>query len=77
MYNSEIGHLLDKHPDVFNKHHEVDLAVVIYAFHERLKGDKSFWKPYYDIINISDMPAFWSDEEIINFQDKVMIEYVK
>lgn len=76
VYNSEIGHLMDKYPEVFNKHHEVDLAIVIYCFYERLKGDKSHWKPYYDIINVSDLPAFWSDDEINEFQDRVMIGYV-
>jgi len=34
---------------------------------EKMKGDKSFYSPYFDIVNPSDLPAFWSEEEILEF----------
>lgn len=52
---------MDKHPEIFDKHHEVDFSLVIYFFHEKLKGEHSFWAPYFNIINLSDLPAFWDD----------------
>lgn len=57
---SPIGFIIDKHPEVFNKHHEVDLALVLYTFYEKLKGENSFWAPSFAIMNLSDLPAFWS-----------------
>jgi len=33
------------------------------------KGDKSFWKPYFDILPDADIPALWSDEELKELQD--------
>ena len=66
---SNLGPLIKKHPDIFNKHNEVDQSLVIFAFHERLKGEKSFWFPAFDIVNISRLPAFWTDKEISEFQD--------
>lgn len=38
ILKSEIGPIILKHPELFDKHNEVDLALVIYFFHERLKG---------------------------------------
>lgn len=67
---------MDKHPEIFDKHHEVDFSLVIYFFHEKLKGEHSFWAPYFNIINLSDLPAFWDDQSKSELQDKVMISYV-
>ena len=77
ILKSEIGPLMAKHPEIFDKHQEDDMSLVIYTFFEKLKGEKSFWSPAFNIINCSDLPAFWDDEAIDEFQDKVMIRYIK
>ena len=62
VLKSAIGHIMEKHPEIFDKHEEVDLALVIWAFHEKLKKpEDSFWTPGFNIINLSDLPAFWDD----------------
>ena len=77
VLKSEIGHLVKKHPEVFDRHEEVDQSLIIYAFYEKLKGESSFWKPAFDIINLSHLPAFWTQEEIDEFQDPVMLSRIK
>lgn len=62
ILKSEIGPLIDQHPEIFNKHKEDDMSLVLYIFHEKLKGEKSFWLPYLNIINLSDLPAFWDEK---------------
>ncbi len=37
-----------------------------------LKGEKSFWFPYFQIINISDLPMFWEEADIEELQDLVL-----
>ena len=59
---SSIGHLMEKHPEIFDKHEEVDMSHVIWAFYEKLKQPEGcFWTPWFNIINITHLPAFWDD----------------
>ena len=69
VLKSPIGFMIAKHSEVFNKHQEVDLALVLYTLYEKLKGEDSFWAPSFAIMNLSDLPAFWKEEEINEFQD--------
>ena len=63
--NSEISHVYRKHPELFENNGERDYYVMIlFLMYERAKGIKSFWHPYFEICEISDIPAQWSDEEI-------------
>ena len=43
------------------------MPMIIYIWHEQLKGEKSFWHPYFETINTCDMPHFWEDSEIEEF----------
>jgi hypothetical protein len=43
------------------------LAVFLLA--EYLKGEKSFWHPYIDVMNESDIACFWTDEELSRMCD--------
>lgn len=72
-----IGPLFEKHPEIFDKIVEDDMSLIIFYFHEYLKGEKSFWYPMIAITNLSDLPFMWSQEEINEFQDKVIIDYIK
>lgn len=68
---------MEKHPEIFNKHVEDDMALIIWYLYEYLKGEKSEWYPSISITNLSELPFTWSDEEIEEFQDKIMIGYIK
>ena len=43
VYNSELKPLFDRHPEIFDKHQELDLSIVIYVWYERMKGEGSRW----------------------------------
>jgi hypothetical protein len=63
--SSKIGPLLGKHPDVFKDHYDSEYLILIAFFmYEMMKGEESFWYPYLQIINISDLPMTWTDEEL-------------
>jgi hypothetical protein len=34
--------MIKKHPEIFDKHIEIDMALPVYFFYEKLK-EKSFW----------------------------------
>jgi hypothetical protein len=67
VLRSEIGDIVKNHPEVFDKHQEIDFAIVLYTFHEKLKGDKSFWTPLYNIINLTHLPCFWEGDLVKEF----------
>ena len=74
----EMCELYDKHPEIFKKHYDAEyLRIIVYLWYEKSKGEESFWKPYLDIINFTDMPFLWSDEEMDEFQDAVLISNIK
>jgi len=37
-----------------------------------LKGEESFWYPFFQVINLSDLPMHWSNDELTEFQDAVL-----
>ena len=70
--------LFENHPELFKKYYDAEyLRMVMFLWHERAKGDKSFWKPYLDIINFTDLPCLWSDDELAELQDAVLIANIK
>jgi hypothetical protein len=57
-------HLFIKHPDA------EQLSLAIFLIAEYLKGpEKSFWWPYIDVMNESDLVSYWSKEEIDSLCD--------
>ena len=38
--------------------------MITFVMHHMLIKEKSFWNPFWKIINMSDMPMRWNDEEI-------------
>ena len=40
-------------------------------------GEKSFWKPYLDILPKTDLLAFWTDKELTQLQDPELIQEAK
>jgi hypothetical protein len=62
--------MLERHPAIFKDHYDAEyLVLIIFLFYEMLKGEDSFWHPYFQIINVSDLPMLWTDEEIDELQD--------
>lgn len=70
VMRSPIAHIVQKHPEVFKQHYDSEyLMLASFILHEILKGEESFWHPYLEIINISDLPMLWSEEEVEELQD--------
>ncbi|CDW88807.1 set domain protein [Stylonychia lemnae] len=71
--NSKISHIINKHPKIFKHHQDAEyLILIVFVWHELLKGEESFWYHYFQIINQSDLPMLWTEEEIAELQDQVM-----
>ena len=46
--STEIGHLVDKHPELFEHRDNSDhLVVIFFLIHEMSKGEDSFWYHYF------------------------------
>lgn len=68
--NSEIAEILSAHEDVFVAYQERDFMVLcLYLIFERSKGEESFWHPYFEIVELVDLPSQWDDEVIDKLVD--------
>ena len=75
---SPIAHIVQKHPEVFRQHYDSEyLMLASFVFHEFLKGEASFWHDYFAIINFSDIPMLWTEEEIDELQDQILKKDIK
>jgi hypothetical protein len=83
-----IAHVFSQNNDVFIDHFDGEyLSLATFVLYEMLKGNKSirnqfsgkdsFWYPYFQIVNDSDLICFWSDEELEEFQDQPLIRESK
>ena len=59
-------------PSLFKGDH--DTVLCLYLMRERLRGDASFWKPYLDIMPWPGGVGDWSDEELSELQDPVLLD---
>ncbi len=65
VMRSSISHIVTKHPEVFKQHYDSEyLMLATFVMHEIMKGEGSFWHPYFEIINFSDIPMLWEEHEI-------------
>ena len=53
----------DIHPD------REQLLLAVFLLYHHLKGDESFWKPYLDVMNESDLVCNWEEGEMEQFMD--------
>ena len=61
----ELWEVQEKHPEVFKKHYDAEyLRLIVYVYYELLKGEQSFYHPYFEVISDTDLPMTWSDEEL-------------
>ena len=57
--------VIEDNPQLFKKHPDADqLTLGVFLISEYLKGPESFWWPYLDVMNESDLVSFWKSEEI-------------
>ena len=67
---SDVAHIINKHPEIFKSHHDSEyLTLGLFIMHEIIKDEESFWWPYLEIINFSDLPMLWSKHEVEELQD--------
>ena len=56
---------IEKHPKIFKEHYDSEyLILAVFLFYEFLKEEKSFWYPYFQIVNFSDLPMCWTEDEV-------------
>lgn len=71
-FKSEIAFIFYDHPDIFGKHvpDGEDNVLNTYILYELGKGDKSFWKPMFDVWpRNTDILMNWEPEDIVWMQD--------
>ena len=68
---SEIGHLLVDHPEVFEQRvSSAHMKLIFFVMYEMAKGTESFWHPYFQITEQTDMPCLWDVADLQNLQDE-------
>ena len=61
----QVGHILEQHSDFFDdRDNSEHMKVTFYVMHELTKGADSFWHWYFEVSDLPDMLAFWSEEEL-------------
>ena len=69
----QIWEVFEKYPQVFKRHYDAEyLRIILYVWYEQEKGRESFWYPYFQIVNYSDLPMLWEPSEIEQLQDRVL-----
>ena len=64
------GPVYEAHPEIFRDHFDNEyLLMIVFVMHHMLIGEKSFWHPFWQIVNMSDMPMRWEEDEIDELQD--------
>ncbi|KAK7420188.1 N-lysine methyltransferase setd6 [Neonectria punicea] len=87
IINVETSELPKKLPDIFDLDGHVSddededavppmdswSSLILVMIYEYLQGDKSTWKPYFDVLpSAFDTPMFWSDDELEQLQSSHM-----
>ena len=65
ILDSQIGYIIKENPEIFKEHFDAEyLILIVFLLYEMLKEEKSFWAPYFAIVNVSDLPYTWSEDEL-------------
>jgi len=65
-------------PELFKYHKDaLDYQLFVTLLYERLKGEESYWKPLLDTIPAPEMAVDWSNEELQETQDPLLMHEVK
>ena len=70
--------MIERHKDVFIEHFDGEyLRLIFFITVEIGKGQKSFWYPYFQIAQESDLPCFWDDADINMLEDELLKAEIK
>ena len=75
-FNSDLKPIFKKHPELFSfgKEGAGDFILVSFILYELGKGDKSWWKPYFDTWpDDNELHMWWDDDEQDLLQDKTLV----
>jgi hypothetical protein len=60
---SGIGHIISSNTAFFEQHYDADdLCLYLLLVFERLKGEASFWSPYFECVYECDLLMFWEKD---------------
>lgn len=85
-----VGPIVRNHSNIFESHPDADqLTLALFLIYESLKREKSFWWPYIQVMNESDLVSFWSEDELnllndfelkkeaLVYREEVMSEWIE
>eukprot|EP00826_Nyctotherus_ovalis_P063704 TRINITY_DN9344_c0_g1_i7.p1 TRINITY_DN9344_c0_g1~~TRINITY_DN9344_c0_g1_i7.p1 ORF type:complete len:237 (-),score=45.03 TRINITY_DN9344_c0_g1_i7:936-1646(-) len=79
---SEIKEVFAENVELFEDHTDGEyLSLIVFLMYELLKGmgsmtvgEKSFWKPYLDVLPNVDFLALWSETDLLQLQDPELLK---
>lgn len=70
---SEVGHLFPQFEDQFaEKSNFEHILLIFFVTHELIKGEKSFWYPYFEIAEDADLPMLWPKKDLSLIEDMAL-----
>ena len=67
---SELAEVFKSHDDLFEAHFYAALNIlIVYVMYEKAKGKDSFYHPYFEIMQLVDLPISWEDERLDQIYD--------
>jgi hypothetical protein len=77
---SELREVILQHPELFSRQHpwHEDLRLIAYLLHEKAKGERSFWAPFFAVLpQDCDSVLAWSDAELAELQDDYLVRDIQ
>lgn len=69
----QIGHIIDKYPEIFEERANADhVKLIFFVMHEMGKGDDSFWAPYFETAELPDLLARWEQSDLDELHDPIL-----
>eukprot|EP00347_Sterkiella_histriomuscorum_P011977 403370373 len=73
LYKSEYAQIFIDHPNEFKNTEKSDqTSLIFFVALELLKGEESYWHPYFETAQDSDLPQFWEDQNIDELEDALI-----
>ncbi|EWS71999.1 RuBisCO LSMT substrate-binding protein (macronuclear) [Tetrahymena thermophila SB210] len=77
VYGCDLEEVLEKFPELFDEEKcgDADFNILaLYLMYEKLKGEQSFWHPYFELNQKSYTLLDWSTEELAQFEDSYILQ---
>lgn len=52
------------------------MTLILFIIYERSKGTESFWHPYFEVVELVDLPGIWSDKKINQIMDPELVSEI-